>query len=117
MNVDPIIRQRARELLRNLTPAEKILWRALRDRRFANSKFRRQFPIGPYIPGLPRCRNGSFPAIFAFSRSLATDFAPEVCWKLLKNDRFGTLEALALISSISIVLGLASLWRLTARLT
>ena len=29
--------------------AERILWRALRDRQLANVKFRRQVPIGPYI--------------------------------------------------------------------
>ena len=32
-----------------MTPAEVILWRELRGRRFAKYKFRRQRPIGPYI--------------------------------------------------------------------
>jgi very-short-patch-repair endonuclease len=40
---------RARELRANLTDAERKLWYALRDRRFANYKFRRQVPIGPFI--------------------------------------------------------------------
>ncbi len=31
------------------TPAEAVLWRLLRDRRFAAYKFRRQTPIGNYI--------------------------------------------------------------------
>lgn len=39
----------ARELRKNMTPAEKILWRALRDRRFRNFKFRRQVPIERFI--------------------------------------------------------------------
>src|SRR5207245_5291981 len=39
----------ARQLRRDLTPAEKILWKYLRDRRFVNLKFRRQYPIGEYI--------------------------------------------------------------------
>ena len=40
---------RARELRRDSTPAEKILWRALRGRRIKGAKFRRQRPIGPFI--------------------------------------------------------------------
>jgi very-short-patch-repair endonuclease len=49
MQVDPIFRERARELRREMTPAEKILWRALRSRRFADLKFRRQHPMGSFI--------------------------------------------------------------------
>ena len=30
-------------------PAEKLLWKALRNREFAGFKFRRQHPIGPYV--------------------------------------------------------------------
>jgi len=32
-----------------MTDAERKLWFALRDRRFANFKFRRQVPVGPFI--------------------------------------------------------------------
>jgi very-short-patch-repair endonuclease len=32
-----------------MTDAERKLWFALRDRRFASFKFRRQAPIGPFI--------------------------------------------------------------------
>ena len=39
----------ARHLRKNATRAERILWRHLRDRRFANHKFRRQHPIDPFI--------------------------------------------------------------------
>lgn len=39
----------ARKLRRDMTPTEKKLWSALRDRRFAAYKFRRQVPIGPYV--------------------------------------------------------------------
>jgi len=39
----------ARNLRKNLTPEEQKLWYLLRDRRFANYKFRRQFAIGSYI--------------------------------------------------------------------
>jgi very-short-patch-repair endonuclease len=40
---------RARELRRDITPAESILWRELRGRRFADFKFRRQRSVGPYF--------------------------------------------------------------------
>jgi very-short-patch-repair endonuclease len=40
---------RARSLRVNITNAERKLWYALRDRRFAGYKFRRQAPVGPYI--------------------------------------------------------------------
>jgi very-short-patch-repair endonuclease len=42
-------RDRARELRRNSTDAERRLWRYLRNRQCLGWKFRRQFPIGPYI--------------------------------------------------------------------
>lgn len=39
----------ARELRRNQTNAEKLLWSKIRNRQFENLKFRRQHPIPPYI--------------------------------------------------------------------
>jgi phosphoribosylformylglycinamidine synthase subunit PurQ / glutaminase len=39
----------ARLLRRQMTPSEEVLWRALRDRRLAELKFRRQHVIGPYV--------------------------------------------------------------------
>ena len=39
----------ARQLRREMTMAEAMLWRALRGSRFAGLKFRRQAPVGPYI--------------------------------------------------------------------
>ncbi len=49
MKRDTRARARSRELRRDLTPAEAILWAILRDRRLAGFKFRRQNPVGPYI--------------------------------------------------------------------
>jgi very-short-patch-repair endonuclease len=40
---------RARSLRKNATDCERILWRHLRNRKFAAHKFRRQHPIDPYI--------------------------------------------------------------------
>jgi very-short-patch-repair endonuclease len=40
---------RARELRKEMTHAESLLWIELRDRRFKEHKFRRQHPIGKYI--------------------------------------------------------------------
>lgn len=39
----------ARTLRKNLMPWENKLWYCLRDRRFKDYKFRRQYPIGNYI--------------------------------------------------------------------
>jgi very-short-patch-repair endonuclease len=39
----------ARELRSRMTDAERKLWFALKDRRFAACKFRRQVPVRPYI--------------------------------------------------------------------
>ncbi len=43
------IRDRAREFRREQTPAERLLWEALRNRGLAGHRFRRQHPIGSYI--------------------------------------------------------------------
>jgi len=40
---------RARYLRKNATDCERILWCHLRNRNFANYKFRRQHPIDRYI--------------------------------------------------------------------
>ena len=40
---------RARALRRTSTPAERLLWRALRNRALAGAKARRQVPCGPWI--------------------------------------------------------------------
>src|SRR5438445_13032013 len=39
----------ARQMRREPTPAEKVMWRLLRNRRLAGLKFRRQHPLGRYI--------------------------------------------------------------------
>lgn len=39
----------ARQLRQNQTDVERLLWKYLRNRRFNGVKFRRQYPIGPYI--------------------------------------------------------------------
>jgi very-short-patch-repair endonuclease len=49
MRKNPTLRDRARELRENMTPAEKILWSLLRDRRLVGFKFRRQQVVGSYI--------------------------------------------------------------------
>jgi len=43
------IKNNARNLRRNQTDAEKLLWSRLRNRNFLNLKFRRQHPFPPYI--------------------------------------------------------------------
>jgi very-short-patch-repair endonuclease len=46
-----LMTQRARRLRRDLTDAERKLWRSLRAHRLARLSFRRQTPCGPFIAG------------------------------------------------------------------
>jgi very-short-patch-repair endonuclease len=46
---DAAKRDRARELRREMTLAERKLWQVLKERRLAGHRFRRQHPLGPYI--------------------------------------------------------------------
>ena len=41
--------ERARDLRKEITPAEQKLWAALRARQLGGFKFRRQHPLGPFI--------------------------------------------------------------------
>jgi very-short-patch-repair endonuclease len=43
------MRSHARTLRKDMTPAERIIWYALRAHRLNGAGFRRQAPIGPYI--------------------------------------------------------------------
>lgn len=49
MRIDPTLKQRARQMRANPTPAERKLWLALRANRFENRQFTRQTIIAPYI--------------------------------------------------------------------
>jgi very-short-patch-repair endonuclease len=49
MQQTDLSKARARRMRKEMTPAERALWYALRDRRFMGLKVRRQVPIGPYI--------------------------------------------------------------------
>ena len=40
---------RTQIMRREPTPAERVLWKALRDKQLHGFKFRRQVPLGPYI--------------------------------------------------------------------
>jgi very-short-patch-repair endonuclease len=40
---------RSKQLRQEATPAEDVLWQALRNRRLADLKFRRQVALGPYF--------------------------------------------------------------------
>ena len=45
----PEVKSKRRRLRRDQTPAEKLVWRFLRNRRTKNCKFRRQYSIDQYI--------------------------------------------------------------------
>ena len=49
MRLDPTLKQRAKHMRANPTPAEQKLWLALRANRFENQQFTRQTIIAPYI--------------------------------------------------------------------
>jgi very-short-patch-repair endonuclease len=53
-----ILKDRRRDLRKNLTPAEAFLWRHLSHSKLEGKKFRRQHGIGPYIADFycPECR-------------------------------------------------------------
>jgi len=46
---DPTLKKRRRELRRNQTEAEKMVWARLRNKQFYGMKFFRQYSIDPYI--------------------------------------------------------------------
>jgi very-short-patch-repair endonuclease len=43
------LRERRRQLRRNMTPSEKILWNKLRNKQILNLRFLRQYGIGSYV--------------------------------------------------------------------
>lgn len=45
----PEIEAAARRMRRNMTPAEKKLWKALKGKKLGGLKFRAQHPVGPFI--------------------------------------------------------------------
>jgi very-short-patch-repair endonuclease len=49
MRTTPTIQQRAKELRKKATPAERVLWERLRGRQLGGFKFRRQAPMGRFI--------------------------------------------------------------------
>ena len=49
MRLDPKLKERARQMRANPTPAEQRLWFALRANRLENQQFTRQTIIAPYI--------------------------------------------------------------------
>ena len=53
----PEVEQRARELRQEATPAEEILWDALRAGRLDGHKFRRQHPAGRFILDFYRAKS------------------------------------------------------------
>jgi very-short-patch-repair endonuclease len=48
MQQTDLSKARARHMRKKMTPAERALWHALRNRRFLGLKIRRQVPIGPF---------------------------------------------------------------------
>ena len=97
---------RARNLRRESTPAERKLWDALRNRQLDGMKFVRQEPVGPYIADLI-CRSEGLiievdgpthdaPEAQAYDQR-RTDWLQREGYKVLRftnEDVFGDLEPL-----------------------
>lgn len=49
MKLDPQLLEFAKSMRTNATDAESLMWQLLRNKRFMNLKFRRQYVIAPYI--------------------------------------------------------------------
>ena len=47
--MNELLKQRSRDLRKNLTDAEQKLWQKLRKKQIEGNKFRRQFVLGNYI--------------------------------------------------------------------
>ena len=47
--MEQYLKQRSRDLRKNLTDAEQMLWQKLRNKQINAHKFRRQFVLGNYI--------------------------------------------------------------------
>ena len=47
--IDPHLLTLARKLRKEQTNAEQLLWQLLRNRQFCGLKFRRQYPLAPYV--------------------------------------------------------------------
>ena len=45
----PEIQQVAQIMREEMTPAEQVLWQALKGRQLAGLKFRAQHPVGPFV--------------------------------------------------------------------
>ena len=46
---NPVLKDRRRELRKNQTPAEYVIWEKVRGRRLGGYRFTRQYSVGPYI--------------------------------------------------------------------
>ena len=46
---NPKLKQRRRDLRRDQTDAEKLLWQKIRNRQLHGRKFYRQYSVGPYV--------------------------------------------------------------------
>ena len=48
-SIDPRLLTLARKLRKEQTGAEQLLWSLLRNRQFCGLKFRRRYPMAPYV--------------------------------------------------------------------
>ncbi len=66
--------ERARELRSQTPPAERLLWRALSNRKLDGHKFSRQMPMGPYFADFLCRAAGLVVEIDGYSHDMRQDF-------------------------------------------
>lgn len=103
---DPNTTKRARELRIRQTKAESLLWYVLRGRRLCGLKFRRQFPIEPYIADFACIERRLVIEIdggyhdYVYANDLSRQQRIEACgWQVLRfsnEDVRGDVEAVAI---------------------
>ena len=71
------IRDKVRQLRRDSTPSERLLWEYLRHRKFLNLKFKRQYPIS-YITGKDSKNNYFIADFYYYEKKLVVELDGEI---------------------------------------
>ena len=94
------LRDKAREMRKEPSLAERLLWQELRTCQQVGLRFRRQYVIGPYIVDFacPQARvavelDGSSHAETMTEDELRTAFLGETDWRVLRFGNFEAIEA------------------------
>ncbi|MGF7169116.1 very-short-patch-repair endonuclease [Sphingobium xanthum] len=109
MRLDAVLKERARAMRANPTPAEQCMWLALRANRFAGMQFTRQSVIAPYIVDFVSKSlklvieiDGDTHGDREVYDAARTDFLGSLGYRLL---RFSNAEVMGNIEGVLLVIG------------